>query len=76
VKPPRDDSHGLNPRQNASPGVPLQLVALRLAEERTDRFGRVRKARIVFIHLHLRDDRDRFLLPRAARRLLSACWIR
>ena len=41
----------------------LQFVALRLAEERADGFRRVRKARIIFIHLHLRDDRDRFLLP-------------
>ena len=41
----------------------LQLVALCLGEERTDRFGRVSKTRIVFIHLHLRNDRDRFLLP-------------
>ncbi len=40
----------------------LQLVALCLAEKRTDRFRRVRKAGIVFIHLYLRDDRDRFLL--------------
>ena len=41
----------------------LQFVALRLAEKRADGFRRVRKTRIVFIHLHLGDDRDRFLFP-------------
>ena len=41
----------------------LQIIALRLAEESANRFRRVRKAGIVFIHFDLGDDRDRFLLP-------------
>ena len=41
----------------------LQFITLRLTEERADGFSRMAEAGIVFIHLHLRDDRDRFLLP-------------
>ena len=41
----------------------LQIVALRLAEESADGFRRVHKTGIIFIHLHLGDDRNRFLFP-------------